>query len=265
MKESFNDILISLQVYKENYKAFIAVFIVVIIGLILSLTITLFLLYGLIWAENAISFEPIIEIILIVLILLFIVMVFLVFIAFKSTLYGLSYDIMSSGDLFTKFTHSFSYFRRYWWQYAIISVIFAIPIFIGQVISFIIILNQGIDPSIGLFKIGLYIVEFFSLVFLVEIYPSITAQGRFLQSISENIRIVKLNFRRILISISIYFLLFRIIIILGDLARLILVTNVEQLLIFNMIFLVIAIADGIIGTPVLSIITTRIYNTTELE
>ena len=50
-----------------------------------------------------------------------------VFFGFLNCQFGLAYDIMSSGDQFAEFKSSFSYFKKFWWQYPVLTFLLLLP------------------------------------------------------------------------------------------------------------------------------------------
>jgi hypothetical protein len=189
-------------------------------------------------------------IILAILFLLALLVVF-VFSAFYATLYGLSYDIMSSGDLYTEFKHSFSYFKRNWFAYVIISL----PIFSTS------FFYQVISKDRLLLYILFIIFDYLSIMYLTGLLTSVTAKGKFLFSFKESFNLLRKDFKRIALTIGIYFLIFRspyIIAVYVAKLGLILDSTVIMLLGINFVLMVFS---SFLGNPILSILATRIYNT----
>ncbi|MFX0125451.1 MAG: hypothetical protein ACFFAE_17655 [Candidatus Hodarchaeota archaeon] len=84
------------------------------------------------------------------------------------------------------------------------------------------------------------------------------------QCIAENFLILRQNLKRLFFSVGIYYLVFRGSMFIVDITRVLIVTSEEAFLLFNMIFLIFTFINVLIGLPILSLVSTRIYNTTIL-
>jgi hypothetical protein len=183
-----------------------------------------------------------------------------VFFGFLNCQFGLAYDIMSSGDQFAEFKSSFSYFKKFWWQYPLLTFLLLLPHPIFAVITN---RRSGGSPPIPSLETGnlwialLQLMLFFILVvFFVETFPSLTAHGRFKDSFIENSRIVRHNWRRLITTWGVYTLIF---LAPGFLIGMvsILLEPALWLFILGMIYFLLI---SIFGFPMLSLISTGIYN-----
>ncbi|MFX0171846.1 MAG: hypothetical protein ACFE9L_08000, partial [Candidatus Hodarchaeota archaeon] len=117
--------------------------------------------------------------------------------------------------------------------------------------------------------VTVYSFDFVLYIFLIEIFPSIIVVKNLKQCIAENFSILSQNSKRLFLSVGTYYLIFRGPMFIVDIARILIVTSEESLLVFNMIFAIFAFIIALIGLPILSLISTRIYNTiilaTEVE
>jgi hypothetical protein len=100
---------------------------------------------------------------------------------------------------------------------------------------------------------------------LIEIFPSLIEVKKLRQCIKENFSILRQNFKRVFVSVAFYYLIFRGPMFIVDITRILIVNSEEAFLLFNFIFLISSIFNVLIGLPILSLIATRIYNTTILK
>ena len=125
--------------------------------------------------------------------------------------------------------------------------------------------QEGNRIFLVLIKLVVYFFDLMLCISFIEIFPSIIVVKNLKQSINENFTIFRENFKRLLFSIGIYHLTFRGPMFIVDVTRILSVTNVETFLFFNMIFMIVTVINALIGIPILSLISTRIYNTTILS
>ena len=274
-----DDFYISWKMLKDNYKAFLATeifaFLTYISAVILSL-IVIVIIYLIIPSEN---FEGIRILIIRGKISTNILSVFVM--VTSSTLltgllycqYGLAYDIMSSGDMFTRFVSSFHYFKRFWWQYLLLALANSVNLLIFVFSEIIDIANPGYkilaDTGIMLAQYG---IMFLFLLIFNCILPSLTAQGKLKNSFVEVYRILKKNFKRLVKTWLVYFVVF----ILPIAVTSLIVLELEYFyweqtwgkIIVALLFclrLLFSFIFFFIGFPIKSLIATRIYNSADFE
>ncbi|NVM01989.1 MAG: hypothetical protein HWN67_06615 [Candidatus Helarchaeota archaeon] len=192
--------------------------------------------------------------------------------------YGLAYDIMSSGDMFAEFKGSFTYFRRHWWQYSLLMILISWGIFIPgrdplpppnrpflNLLIYVSIENDIL--SIRRDIIGVIFYFFWFLIFINTI-PSITAGKNFKNSFGESFRIFRNYPKRLITTWGIFFLIFFIPLITSiTISRL-----VFQPFVYSPLFQILRLITTtlwfifiFIGSPMMSLIATRIYNSVDLQ
>lgn len=194
----------------------------------------------------------------------------MIFYAFISSTYGLSHDIILSGDQFTEFENSFTYFKRHFFSYIFFSLlIFWIPIAIELDFHFrnfleIIPNLQSESNELLIDAFSLYLVQYLFFVLLNLTLPSLTDQGKVLRALNENFSILLRNPIRILTSWLIFFVLFS---LPSYIVLIICIFIIKVLLgplfqIMGIIIVAILLSSIILGYPIMSLIATRIYATT---
>lgn len=268
LEASITDIRIAFKVYLEYKKEYIKTFIIFLTGIIILVFTGMFIIRFVI-LENYFQFDEIIRLLLLPIILLILCLIFFLLLSYARTVFGLTYDIMTSGELFTEFRRSISYFKKFWLYFALLSLPYALIIFLEQLFSIFslieLIQSHGGDRTfLVLIKVVVYFVDFMLNISFIEIFPGIIVVKELKKSFTENFSILSHNFSRLFYSIGIYYLLFRGAMFIVDITRLLIVTSEETFLFFNLIFLIFAFINVLIGIPILSLISTRIYNTTIL-
>jgi len=268
LEESITDIKIAFKVYLEYKKEYIKTFIIFLTGIIILVFTGIFTI-RFVLLENYFQFAEIIRLLLIPIILLILFLIFFLLLSYARTVFGLTYDIMTSGELFTEFRRSISYFKKFWLYFALLSLPYALIIVLEQLFSIFSLLeliqSHGGDRTFFvLIKVVVYFIDFMLNISFIEIFPSIIVVKELKKSFTENFLILSHNFSRQLFSIGIYYLLFRGTIFIVDITRILIVTSEETFLFFNLIFLIFTFINVLIGLPILSLISTRIYNTTIL-
>lgn len=259
--ESVKDYQVALKLYFENRKQFMFTFFFFIFGII-SLVITTITLIFLFRNSGNLSA------ILIILVLISFFSIFFILLSYIRSTFGLAYDIMSSGDLFTEFKKSIKYFKKNWLVFLLLSAPIGLIIFLEQILSTIIIfyyLFSEVDyrPYIIPIKVFVYIIDFSYFVLFIGIFPSIVAKQKVRAAFKENSKILRLHLKRIMLSIGIYYLIFRGLMFLIDALRIIFTSNLSTFNIFNFLFFFTAMLNIAVGMPIYSLISTRIYNLTD--
>ena len=190
---------------------------------------------------------------------------FSLFNAFLNCQHGLAYDIMSSGEMFAEFKNAFTYFKRFWWQYPLLTFVLLIynslfstgPRIEGSGPNFLDITFDFIQILIIIGKLILFFIWF---IIFIHTFPSLTSQGNFKRSFIESFRIIKSNPKRIISTWGFYFLIFIVpIILLGILV------GVYEYTVLYVICGIIFILITLIGIPMLSLIACGIYNNVEFQ
>ncbi|MHA1126903.1 MAG: hypothetical protein ACTSO7_14945, partial [Candidatus Heimdallarchaeota archaeon] len=264
------------QLLKANYKAFLATELfaflsaILIIALLNGIIILIYVLSPSLSLEdfrNRILEDP--EIQFSIIGTIFLALIHALLVGFLYCQYGLSYDIMSSGDLFSEFRRAFSYFRKYWWQYILLSFLSGFSLFlpIGRAIF-----NRPHPIENIFFDIGLitlrYLLLFLLIIFSSSILPSLTAQGRLKNSFIEANRLLKKAPKRIIKTWSRFYLLFLIPLMLLNITTYSLHTLLGRnpwVIVINVMFLVGYLVYLFIAIPWSTLIATRIYNSVDIE
>ncbi|MHA2247158.1 MAG: hypothetical protein ACXADY_19590 [Candidatus Hodarchaeales archaeon] len=269
LEESKTDIRVAFKVYSEYKREYIKTFTVFLTGIIVLVFTGIFIVRFVI-LENVFQFDEIIRLLLLLVTLLLLCLIFFLLLSYARTTFGLTYDIMTSGELFTEFRRSITYFKKFWLYFALLTLPYALIIVMDQLFGLFSLLDlinsqEGNRISLVMIKIVVYFFDFILYISLIEIFPSIIVVKNLKQCIAENFSILSQNFRRLFFSIGIYYLVFRGPMFIVDITRILIVTSEETFLLFNMIFLIVTFINALIGLPILSLISTRIYNTTILS
>ena len=269
LEESITDITVAFKVYLEYKKEYIKTFIVFLTGIIVLVFTGIFIIRFVI-LDDYFQLDEIIRSLLMLIILLMLCLIFFLLLSYARTTFGLTYDIMTSGELFTEFRRSITYFKKYWLYFALLSLPYALILVLEQLFGLFFLLeliqSQENDRTfLFLIKIVVYSFDFMLIITLIEIFPSIIVVKQLKQCLTENFLILSQNFKRLFFSIGTYYLIFRGSMFIVDITRLLIVTSEETFLLFNMIFVIFAFLNALIGIPILSLISTRIYNTTILK
>ena len=203
MNKSVEDFQLSLKVFKDNLRAYLSVVLFVLAGsfgiLLLGLAALGFVVIIQIYDLNLTKNTRILLFLFIAILIFISLLVVFVFSAFNATLYGLSYDIMSSGNLYTEFRNAFIHFRKHWLAYIIISI----PML------FMSMIYQYIPKKQIFFYILFIFIDYLSIMFFTGLITSVTAKGKFFYSFKESLSLLRRDFGRIALTIGIYFIIFR--------------------------------------------------------
>ncbi len=268
LDESLIDLKIAFKLYFDYKKEYINTCVVFFIGIFFLVFGTIFVVLNI--DEGDYQLNELARLVIGPIILVIFCCVLFLLLAYARTIFGLTHDIMTSGELFTEFKRSIVYFKKFWFFFSLFSIPFFLIIFIDQLIGLFFILrfintNEDYRSFLLPIKVFVYLFDFLTYVLLIEILPSMIVVKKVSQSIKENFQILRRHFRRIFLSIAFYYLIFRGAMFLVDISRLLLVSNENTFLMFNLVFFVVSFAHAIIGIPILSLISTRIYNTTMMN
>jgi hypothetical protein len=277
ISETKTDFKLSWQFLKANYKSFLATELfaflafILVISIMIGILVLIFVLSpGLdpsdLVFDRAKDLDITFRVWLIVPILAYLAMV-----GFLYCQFGLAYDIFTSGDMFTEFKKAFNYFKEHWWKYILLTFVTGFSFFIPDHI-----MQKRIEvspwASLGSIVIILefirYLVIFIVLVVFSNTLPSVTAQGNLKNSFKESFRIVKKEWKRLLKTWGIYFLIF--------IAPSLIISGVSYLAfpvlegtvwieVIRGIAIIFQVYKLFIGFPMLALIATRIYNSVEFE
>ena len=277
--ESYIDIKVSLRLLKENWEAFLKTEVFALTAFISFI----FLLMILILLNNLRPLPPpyfprthqynVFDIRIVFIILVFAI---LIYYAFISSTYGLSHDIILSGDQFTTFDKSFTYFRKHFFYYTLLSLIilwipmaFELDFHVRNFFEFVPDIRTS-PIALILDAFSLYLVQYGFFVLLNLTLPSITSKGKLLTAFKENFNILLKNPKRILFSWGIFFIIFSLpsflIMLLAIISIRFFLASVflpPVFFIFGLIIVIFSISSVIIGYPIMSLIATRIYATTK--
>jgi hypothetical protein len=275
--ETRKDLKIGWQLFKENYKSFIATEIFALLAFII-VNLLIFAAIAVIFAAS-----PNLTIadlrprtsqvgnITFFISVLFSILAYLTMSGFLYCQFGLAYDIISSGDMFTEFKQAFVYFRDHWWKYILLIFVTGFGFFVPD-------RRMGFDPPLpardifGSWSFLLVIIRFIILLVILILFsgalPSVTAQGSLRNSFVESFRIVKKDYKRLIKTWSIYFITFN-----GPAFTITLliaiflpyITGTFWMPILMILLLVSYLYKLFIGFPMLSLIATRIYNSVDFE
>ncbi len=261
------DIKISWRYFKSNAKTFmgfifsgyaiaIAFQIIIVIVSIRIMEAT----YGGITLENYNSIEN----------LLYIAIVpFLIFtFAYFGSVYGLAYDVLSSGEEFTRFSGSFYYFKKHGWQYVIIELVKSAPL-----TAFIILgitkpnmteedLFLGSNSWLGILIV---VIAYLWLTCFVLATPSVTAHGSLKRAFRENFEILKKHKGRVFKSSLLFFLIFQVPLYGTIYVQNFILDTIQNPITLLILIMAVSLGTMIIGAianPMLALYTTRIYNIT---
>lgn len=252
------DIIIGWKLLSQNFKPFLGI---VLFTFLASFLINAFFGSFYIMIQQAKGNTKIFEngIPIPALILLVVLQMFFI-LAFSNSAYGLSYDILSSGDMFAEFRGAFNYFRHYWWQYTVLSLVTGFLQFFILIPEF----SQSTNnPWIEfLFYFGISLVSLILQSLFSFTFPSVTKQKKIRIAFQENWKIFKTNRKRVVKTLLWYNLIFAVpLVIITDL-MLIIVNIAENPNIWGLLLLglvIVTVGSTIVG-GLRAIIVTRIYN-----
>ncbi len=270
------DYKISWKLLKANYRAFLMTELFVFISFILALLLTGGIFAMVIASVPSLTFSGVIsniknrdDIRYSIIGTIFMGITHTLVVSFLNCQYGLAYDVMSSGDMFSEFKRAFKYFQRFWWQYMLFSLISVVSIFIPRRREYLEFseITSNIYFDIGIMVIQLMI-YFIFIVISSGTLPSVTAQGSFKNSFVETFRILRKHPMRILKTWGTYFFIFIFPIVALSFVRMELHNFLgpnRLFLIFDIFALLLYLVYLFIGYPLKTLISTRVYNSVDFE
>jgi hypothetical protein len=265
------DYKVAWGLYKANLKTFIgyAIF-CMFMAIVLSIVFTMFSIILAARVFEALKIELTFEVIVGIASVMMIP-IMLIYFALIGSFYGLCFDIMSSGDEFTEFKSFITYFRRYWKQYILLSIICGC---FNLIFSFYIIPStsesMGWNYNSTDFLIIALVIDVIGMIWyylFLECFPAVTSHGSVRHALKENFAIIKQNPRRIFGNMIIYMVFFELpIMFIVDFNQFFMpdYSMLEQLA-YILIMLIIATIVLCVSTPLLALTATRVYNTSKVD
>lgn len=273
------DFKVSWQMLKANYRAFLMTEIFALVSFFAAILLTVAILAIVIASVPSLTFEDVKNHSLLkddirysIIGTVFMGLSHTLVVGFLNCQYGLAYDVMSSGDMFSEFKRAFKYFQRFWWQYMLFSIISVFVIFIPRSDDFY---DFNKITSNIYFRIGIVIIQlviyFIFTVISSGTLPSVTAQGSFRNSFVETFRILKKYPKRILKTWGTFFLIFIFPPVVLAFVRMELYNYFSyssppfHFIILDIILSLLYLNYLFIGYPLKTLISTRIYNSVDFE
>ncbi|MHA2332389.1 MAG: hypothetical protein ACXAEU_10195, partial [Candidatus Hodarchaeales archaeon] len=138
--ESLIDLKIAFKLYFDYRKEYIQTSVVFFLGIFFLVFITIFVVLNII-DEGSYQLNELARLAIGPIILVIFCCVLFLLLAYARTIFGLTHDIMTSGELFTEFKRSIVYFKKFWLFFSLFSIPFFLIIFIEQLIGLFFILR----------------------------------------------------------------------------------------------------------------------------
>ncbi|MHA1518839.1 MAG: hypothetical protein ACTSRK_01525 [Promethearchaeota archaeon] len=193
----------------------------------------------------------------------------IVFIGFMNSQFGLANDIINSGDMFAQFKGSFSYFKKNWWQFYILTLLLFVFAWIipGSFSNFRD--NPTVPITLSISEIILLIVNvilfFLWFIMLIHAFPSLVYKNKLKLALKESFLIFKKDFRSISKTWGFFFIFFTIPPLLAVIFGIIIhppsVIGI-YMPVFAFIFVLVMI---FLGFPFITLLATGIYNNSSLR
>jgi len=183
--------------------------------------------------------------------------------------YGLAHDIMTSGFMYTEFKSSFSYFRRYWWQYFILSFLSSLfsPFALFGLQADTTLVNLNPIAFIFYFSM-LSIIHFLWYIIVIGSFPSVTHQGSLIRAFQESLRIFRRDFKRVISTLGCFYLVFYVpsyILVVPFYLNINAFLGTIWLPMMLGAFIGLVVFLALLGSPLLALIATRIYNSVDFK
>jgi hypothetical protein len=166
------------------------------------------------------------------------------------SLYGISREIIISGDYYANVKSVIFYFRKYWWQYTIATIfIKGVSICLSLFFTIFIMTNWQSLWYLNIIIIGMNFVweTLFNLIM-----PSVSAGNSIKKSFHECLQLIHGNYRNIIKTYGFYYLLLQLIILIYTLIP-------AEFTIVKSISAIIVILSNYLFVPFLSMISTLLY------
>ncbi len=191
----------------------------------------------------------------------------LLFLAFQESLYGLAFDVMSSGDQFTELGGAFRYLGKLWRRYLLFGFILNLPTVCLVIIG---VTYAGVAlEHIGELVLLFTPISFVVFLIFVQAGPALTAQANVRSALSDNFQTLRKVPRRLLKTWILFWVIFYLPYFIMNLMVL---TKIDAFIAGDMSGLPILVVAGIAemwyyfaGVPVQTLVATRIYNSLHLN
>lgn len=288
-KQSYNDIKVSLILLKDNWRAYgkTELLSLAILVALLILPVILFLTNGplivrakFLPAHHEVELRmplnvvptpnvPFYVSVIPTLVFFAVIGIFLFFYSYLSSSAGLSTDIILSGDQFTEFKNSFSYFKKNAFNYLLLSfVILWIPIVIVSKYFF----SPFIQPfgefstfalDIFMSTFPTYLLQYALFVLLSIVFVGVTLHGSLEQSFRDNFWIIQHHPKRMFFTWLSFLLFFSLPLYVISFSGIFLLSMFffPFLMLNNLLFVIIDFSSLLLAYPIMFLIATRIYAT----
>ncbi len=190
----------------------------------------------------------------------------LIFLAFQGSLYGLAFDVMSSGDQFTELGGTFRYLGKFWRRYLLFGFILNMPticlIVIGVTIG-----GPALAHLLELLVLFTPI-SFVVFVIFVQAGPALTAQANVRSAFKDNFQTLHKAPRRLFKTWILFWVIFYLPYFITNILVLAQLNAFIQGDMAGIYLLVLAMITEmwyyLAGVPVQTLIATRIYNSIHL-
>ncbi len=180
-----------------------------------------------------------------------------IFFGFLNCQFGIAHEIMSSGEMYAEFKSSFGYYKKFWWQYPVLTlVIMAATILMPLKFRF----NIFVSMNDEFFAFLVAVIFFFWFIIFISTLPSVTFQGNFKHAFIESLRMVKNDFRRLFFTWSIFFLVF-----FAPGFLIVILSIITSSGIFYIISFVYTLVLAFVGFPFMSLLATGLYKNVEIK
>ena len=211
-----------------------------------------------------------------------VVIVNIFFLTFLTSQFGLANDIFNSGHMYAEFSSSFSYFKKHWFIYFILTIAIYWSSFLGDPLSTLPIAafyeRTRVIPidftSINEFfieinllltflrQILLGIIQLITIILVVGILPAVTRTNKFKLAIKENFSILRRNKKLVILTWFIYFLIFILMQVIVNVVLLFVIRTYfdnSVLYLIGIFHLFINISFLFISIPFMALLSTRMY------
>lgn len=256
--ESRIDLSLSWQMFRQNSKPFLATQ-GIAFGVLIGFAVVISGLLSLFGLETSSSSD------------LFIIVLqvpnLLIFFAFQGSLYGLAFDIMSSGDQFTELGGTFRYLGKFWRRYLLFGLVYNMPTICLVIIG----VTFGETALAHLVELILLFtpVSFMVYTIFVQAGPALTAQEGIKEAFKDNFQTLRKVPRRLFKTWVLFWGIFY---LPYFITNLLILTQINAFIkgdIAGLPVLILAMATEmwyyLAGVPVQTLIATRIYNSIHLR